>query len=133
MADFRDTPRQGLELRWQVFGIRFRVLPMFFVVSAMFAYLFVGPNLLAIALDVACIFVAILFTEIVQALVYRSFGQFCTVCHPGVWRRSDARLGASVPNPTYHRGAFLPRIQLSALRVAVLLESGIPMGRSRRR
>jgi stage IV sporulation protein FB len=52
---------------------------MFFVVAAVFAYVFVGPNLAAIALDVACIFAAILFTEIVQALVYRSFGLRCTV------------------------------------------------------
>ena len=52
---------------------------MFFVISAVFAYYFVGPNVAAIALDIACIFAAILFTEIVQALVYRSFGLRCTV------------------------------------------------------
>jgi stage IV sporulation protein FB len=79
VIEFREPPRSGLELRWQAIGIRFRVLPSFFLVSALFAYIFVGFNLIAMAIDVACIFVAILFTEFVQALVYRSYGLRSTV------------------------------------------------------
>jgi hypothetical protein len=60
-------------------GVRVRVLPSFFLVSAILAFLFVGTNPVGIVLDVACIFVAILFTEVVQALVYKSYGLRSTV------------------------------------------------------
>ena len=79
MIEFREPPQTGFELRWRMFGVRFRVLPSFFLVSAILAYVFVGFNPVAIAVDVACIFVAILFTEVVQALVYRSYGLRSTV------------------------------------------------------
>jgi hypothetical protein len=62
-----------------MFGIRFRILPSFFLIAALLAYLFVGWNPIAIALDVGCIFVSIFFTEIVQAVVYRSYRLRCTV------------------------------------------------------
>jgi hypothetical protein len=71
---FQEPPPGALELRWRLFGIRFRVMPTFFLVAALIAYLLVGPNLKLIAIDVGCIFAAILFTEFVQALVYRSYG-----------------------------------------------------------
>jgi hypothetical protein len=76
---FQEPPRTGLELRWRLFGIRVRVYPSFFLIAAIFAYLFVGPNLVAIAIDVACIFVSILFTEYVQGLVYKSYGLRSTI------------------------------------------------------
>jgi stage IV sporulation protein FB len=79
VIEFREPPPTGLELRWRMFGIRVRVLPSFFLVSAIFAFVFVGFNPVAIAIDVACIFVAILFTEVVQGLVYRSYGLRSTV------------------------------------------------------
>ena len=74
MIEFRPPPQTGFELRWPMFGIRFRVLPSFFLIAALIAFLFVGFNLVAIAIDVACIFFAIVFTEVVQGLVYRSYG-----------------------------------------------------------
>jgi len=74
-----EPPRTGLELRWNLFGIRFRIFPSFFLLTALIAFLFVGPNPIAIAIDVACIFVAIVFTELVQGLVYRSYGLRSTV------------------------------------------------------
>src|SRR5262245_40868355 len=68
-------------------GIRFRVLPSFFLIAALLAGLFIWPivgnNLVAlaigIAIDVACIFFAIVFTEFIQGLVYRSYGLRSTV------------------------------------------------------
>jgi stage IV sporulation protein FB len=79
VIEFREPPRTGFELAWRMFGIHVRVMPSFFLIAGLLAYLFVGPNLLAILVDVACIFVAILFTEIVQGLVYRSYGLRSTV------------------------------------------------------
>jgi stage IV sporulation protein FB len=79
VIEFREPPRTGLELRWFLFGIRFRVLPSFFLVSAILAFLFVGFNPIGIAIDVACIFFAIVFTEFVQGIVYRSYGLRSTV------------------------------------------------------
>lgn len=77
--EFREPPRTGFELRWTVFGITFRVLPSFFLISAVLAFFFVGFNPVAIAIDVACIFFAFLFTEFVQGIVYRSYGLRSTV------------------------------------------------------
>jgi hypothetical protein len=69
-----------------MFGVRFRVFPSFFVLSALLAgvltYLIVGNNipvlLIATAINVMCIFVALVFTEFVQGLVYRSYGLHST-------------------------------------------------------
>ena len=74
MIEVREPPQTGFELRWSLFGVQFRVLPSFFLFAAILSYLFVGLNPVAMALDVACIFVAIVFTELVQGLVYRSYG-----------------------------------------------------------
>ena len=79
MIEFRPPPQTGVELRWSMFGVRFRVLPSFFLISALLAFFFVGFNLLAIAIDVACIFFAVVFSELVQGLVYRSYGLRSTV------------------------------------------------------
>ncbi|WP_020468837.1 zinc metalloprotease [Zavarzinella formosa] len=72
-------PRQAGELRWTVFGISYRILPSFWLISALLAYVFIGPNVGGIAVDVACIFVAIVFTTLVQGIVYRSYGLYSTV------------------------------------------------------
>lgn len=62
-------------MRWTMAGIRFRVMPSFFLITALLAYIFIGQfNLVAIAIDVACVFVAVIFTEFIQGLVYRSYG-----------------------------------------------------------
>jgi hypothetical protein len=74
VIEFREPPRTGFELAWTMFGTRFRIFPSFFLICAILAFLFVGFNLVLILIDVACIFLAILFTEFVQALVYRSYG-----------------------------------------------------------
>ena len=87
MIEFREPPRTGFELTWQMFGIRFRVLPSFFVFSALLAAFFIWqvvPNdpvtlVIGVALDVACIFTAFVFTEFVQGIVYRSYGLRSTV------------------------------------------------------
>ena len=79
MIEFRPPPQTGFEFRWRAFGIQFRVLPSFFLIAALIAFLFVGLNPVAIAIDVACIFVVILFTEFVQGVVYRSYGLRSTV------------------------------------------------------
>lgn len=79
MFVYQEPPRTALELRWRMAGIRFRVLPTFFLISALIAYIFVGFNPVAMAIDVACIFVAIVFTELIQGLVYRSYGLRSTV------------------------------------------------------
>jgi len=81
-------PRQPGELRWSVFGIHYRVLPSFWLVSALIAYVIFGafgqrPPVQAlvaiVALDVACIFAALVFTTLMQGLVYRSYGLYSTV------------------------------------------------------
>lgn len=82
MIEFREPPQTGFELRWSLFGIRFRVLPSFFLFSALlsafFVWQMVGNNpvdlAVGIVIDVACIAFAFLFTELVQGLVYRSYG-----------------------------------------------------------
>ncbi|HVK14097.1 MAG TPA: hypothetical protein VM597_35470 [Gemmataceae bacterium] len=79
MLASHEPPRTGLELGWTLFGIRVRISPTFFLVAALIAYLIVGPRPVAIAIDVACILFAILFTEIVQGIVYRSYGLRSTV------------------------------------------------------
>jgi len=79
VAQFREPPRTGFELSWQVFGIRVRIFPSFFLFAALFAYAFVALNLVGILINVACIFLAVLFTEFVQGLVYRSYGLRSTV------------------------------------------------------
>jgi hypothetical protein len=62
-------------MRWSVAGIRFRVMPSFFLITALLAYFWIGQFILeAIIVDVACIFLAVVFTELVQGLVYRSYG-----------------------------------------------------------
>src|SRR5688500_5737467 len=40
---FQEPPRTGFEITWSLFGIRFRVLPSFFLISALLAYLFIRP------------------------------------------------------------------------------------------
>ena len=87
MIEFREPPRTGFELRWQLFGVQFRVLPSFFLISALLSAFFiwqlVGNDPLSfvvgIVIDVACIFFAFVFTELVQGLVYRSYGLRSTV------------------------------------------------------
>ncbi|HEX3152453.1 MAG TPA: hypothetical protein VHR66_30545 [Gemmataceae bacterium] len=87
VIEFQQPEKTGFELRWQIFGITFRVLPSFFLISALLSGVFVwqvvGNNLvvlaIGIAIDVACIFFALLFTEFVQGLVYRSYGLRSTV------------------------------------------------------
>jgi len=81
VIEFREPPQTGFELRWSLFGVRFRVLPSFFLISAIFAAVILWPLArnpvtlaIAIAIDVTCIFFAIVFTEFVQGLVYRSYG-----------------------------------------------------------
>ena len=81
MIEFREPPQTGFELRWSLFGVRFRVFPSFFFFSALLAAVFLWPLArnpvvlaIGIAIDVACIFLAIVFTEFVQGLVYRSYG-----------------------------------------------------------
>jgi hypothetical protein len=82
VIEFREPRRTGFELTWSIFGIRFRVLPSFFLLagllSAFFVWQVVGNNIvrlaIGIAIDLACILFAILFTEFVQGLVYRSYG-----------------------------------------------------------
>jgi len=79
VIEFREPSRTGFELRWSMFGVRFRVLPSFFIIAALLAYVFVRLDVVAMAVDVACIFIAIAFTELVQGLVYRSYGLRSTV------------------------------------------------------
>jgi hypothetical protein len=84
---FAEPPRAPGELRWSIFGVRFRVLPSFFLISALLAAVFiwqiVGNNLtelaIGVAIDVGCIFVAFVLTELIQGLVYRSYGLRSTV------------------------------------------------------
>ncbi len=79
MYEEHAPPRQAGELRWTVFGIHYRVLPTFWFVSALLAFMFIGMRPDGIAVDVGCIFVAIVFTTLVQGLVYRSYGLYSTV------------------------------------------------------
>lgn len=86
MIAFQEPPRSGFEISWALFGVRFRLLPSFFLFSALLGYVFVrpfAPNMktlmVGIAIDVACIFVAIVFTEFIQGIVYRSYGLRSTV------------------------------------------------------
>ena len=83
---FQEPPRSGFELTWTLFGVRFRLLPSFFLFSALLAYVFIRPFfpnpqtlIIGIAVDVACIFVTVVFTEFVQGMVYRSYGLRSTV------------------------------------------------------
>lgn len=72
---YQEPPRTGFELTWSWFGIRFRIFPSFFLYSAIIAYIIVGGfKPIPIAIDVACIFFCVVFTEFVQGLVYRSYG-----------------------------------------------------------
>ena len=104
MIEFREPPQTGFELRWSMLGVRFRVLPSFFLISALISAFFVwqvvgnNPVLLAIgiALDVACIFIAFVFTELVQGLVYRSYGLRSTV----VLRELGGGIYPEAPPPT---------------------------------
>jgi stage IV sporulation protein FB len=104
VIEFREPPQTGFELRWSMFGVRFRVLPSFFLISALLSAFFVwqvvgnNPVLLAIgiALDVACIFFAFVFTELVQGLVYRSYGLRSTV----VLRELGGGIYPEAPPPT---------------------------------
>jgi stage IV sporulation protein FB len=87
VIEFREPPRTGFELAWSLFGIRYRVLPSFFflagLLSAFFVWRVVGNNIvhlaIGIVIDVACILFAVVFTEFVQGLVYRSYGLRSTV------------------------------------------------------
>jgi hypothetical protein len=88
-----------------VFGVRFRVFPSFFFITALVAglllYLVAGirnPVVLAIgiAIDVGCLFVAILFVSLVQGLVYRSYGLRSTV----VVREFISGIYPEAPPPT---------------------------------
>jgi vacuolar-type H+-ATPase subunit I/STV1 len=81
VIEFHEPPQTGFELRWALFGVRFRVFPSFFGISAVLAAVFLWPLArnqvtlaIGVAIDVACIFFAIVFTEFVQGLVYRSYG-----------------------------------------------------------
>lgn len=76
-----EPERGGFEIRWTLFGIRFRILPSFFLFAGLLAWVFIrqvfpNPRTLAlgIAVDVACIFLALAFTGFVQGIVYRSYG-----------------------------------------------------------
>lgn len=72
---YQVPPRQPLEMRWTIAGIHYRVMPSFFLITALLAFFFIGRlDLVAIAVDVACIFFAVVFTELIQGLVYRSYG-----------------------------------------------------------
>ena len=81
MLVFHEPPRTGFEITWSLFGIRFRILPSFFLVSALLAYLFISPLFpdtktlaIGIAVDVACFFLADIIIGLVQGVVYRSYG-----------------------------------------------------------
>ncbi len=126
MIEFREPPRTGFELTWRLFGIRFRVMPSFFLIAAILAFLFVGLNPIGIAVDVACIFVAILFTEFVQGLVYRSYGLRSTDADPGIWRRDLSGSATAAGFDAANRGgACQPRFELFVVRHRLLFEPGI--------
>ena len=78
-------PRQAGELRWSLFGVSFRVVPSFWLYAALVAYFILNPFfagnqlLIGVAIDVGCIFAAIVFTLFVQGLIYRSYGLYSTV------------------------------------------------------
>jgi hypothetical protein len=86
---FREPSRTGFELAWTLLGIRFRVFPSFFLVYGIITALFAwtvplirnDPIALAfvVALNVGCVFVAILFVSFVEGLVYRTYGLRSTV------------------------------------------------------
>ena len=77
-----NPPSSPFELRWNLFGIRYRVAPSFWLISALLAYVLVvhgmpvdaGTMCVLVAIDVGCIFTAIVFCNFVQGLVYRSYG-----------------------------------------------------------
>jgi len=77
-----EPDRSTFELRWRVFGIHFRVMPSFWLISAVIAYVLFNPLLgrdptrlaLGIATDVGSYFLALVAMELVQGLVYRSYG-----------------------------------------------------------
>lgn len=85
----QDPPRTGFELRWRMLGVGVRVFPSFFFITALIVGIVVymqmikPANLLdlaiIVAIDVACVFVAILFIGMVQGWVYRSYGIRSTV------------------------------------------------------
>lgn len=85
MFEEQAPPRQAGELRWGMMGITVRVLPSFWFISGLLAWVFIGrvaqgnALLIAIGLDVASIFIALLFTKLVQSLVYRSYGLYSTI------------------------------------------------------
>lgn len=74
MFEEHAPPRQAAELRWTILGISYRVMPTFWLFSALLAYVLVTQDPIGIALDVACIFVAFVSTTFIQGLVYRSYG-----------------------------------------------------------
>jgi stage IV sporulation protein FB len=74
MYQMQEPPPGPFELRFNLLGIRYRVSPSFWIISALLAYLFIGDRLAGIVVDVACIFFAIVFTEFIQGMVYRSYG-----------------------------------------------------------
>jgi hypothetical protein len=87
VVEFREPPPSGVELAWRLGGIRVRIAPSFFlvygIIIALIAWNRMGNDpvalALAVALDLACIFVAILFVSYVQAIVYRSYGLRATI------------------------------------------------------
>lgn len=87
MIEFREPPQTGFELRWSVFGVRFRLAPSFFVVYgliiAFLIYLQMPADpvtlVIAVAFNLAGATIAILFVSLLQGLVYRSYGLRSTV------------------------------------------------------
>lgn len=87
MVYLREPPRSGFELSWRIFGIRVRVFPSFFIVTALIVGILIwlhgnlDPVTMAfvIVIDVACLFAALLFVGYVQGLVYRSYGIRSTI------------------------------------------------------
>ncbi|MEZ6140687.1 MAG: hypothetical protein R3B84_08970 [Zavarzinella sp.] len=72
---FQQPYRSPFELRWRMAGIEFRVTPTFWIIALLIAYFVIGrfhPALMAV--DVACIFVSLVFGLLVRGLVYRSYG-----------------------------------------------------------
>jgi hypothetical protein len=80
--EFREPPPGPFELRWRLFGIQFRIFPSFFLIYGLIIGLLAWPRLganpaalaLAVAINLFCIGVAIIFISFVQGLVYRSYG-----------------------------------------------------------
>ncbi|HKB39121.1 MAG TPA: site-2 protease family protein [Gemmataceae bacterium] len=97
----QETP---YDLKWRMFGIHVRVHPLFWLVAAIFSWVWVQWGVQHILISMACIFLSILIHELGHVVVGKCFGSHG---HIVLWAMGGLAIGSNQLDSRWKRVAVL--------------------------